>query len=253
MENLIVIVMAGGLGKRMKSDIPKVLHKLDNKPMLVRVLETSFLLNPKKILLIVGKYRNIIEKTIQNFISLEKIDFIDQPEAKGTGHAIQCCMDNLIHYDDHKVLILSGDVPLVSKVTMLNTFNNTRMCKIVITKVTNPCGLGRIILDKNKFIKIVEEKDCNEEEKRINIVNTGIYAFNSNILCKYLPLIKNNNTQKEYYLTDIIEIIKTNEKIDIDMFEISEDKQYELTGVNTPEQLIQLHDLLKKNNFNIKI
>tara|TARA_Y100000991_G_C21931776_1_gene331183 strand:- start:428 stop:1177 length:750 start_codon:yes stop_codon:yes gene_type:complete len=248
MENLIVIVMAGGLGKRMKSDIPKVLHKLDNKPMLVRVLETSFLLNPKKILLVVGKYRNIIQQTIQNFISLDKIEFIDQPEAKGTGDAVKCCMKNLLEYNNHKVLILSGDVPLVSKETMLNTVDDTKMCKIVVTKVNNPHGLGRILLNENKFIKIVEEKDCNEEQKKINIVNTGIYAFNSNILCKYLPLIKNNNAQNEYYLTDIIEIIKTNEKIDIDMFEISKNKQYELTGVNTPEQLIELHELLKNNN-----
>ena len=84
-----------------------------------------------------------------------------------------------------------------------------------------------------------------KNKKKIDTVNTGIYAFNSNILCKYLPLIKNNNAQNEYYLTDIIEIIKNNEKIDIDMFEISKDKQYELTGVNTPEQLIELHTLLK--------
>lgn len=249
MENLIVIVMAGGLGKRMKSDIPKVLHKLGNKPMLVRVLETSFLLNPKKILLVVGKYRNIIQQTIQNFISIDKIEFIDQPEAKGTGDAVKCCMENLLEYNNHTVLILSGDVPLVSEETMLNTVNDTKMCKIVVTKVNNPQGLGRILLNENKFIKIVEEKDCNEEQKKINIVNTGIYAFNSNILCKYLPLIKNNNAQNEYYLTDIIEIIKNNEKIDIDMFEISKDKQYELTGVNTPEQLIELHNLLTKINI----
>ena len=130
--------MAGGLGKRMNSDLPKVLHELDNKPMLVRVLENSFLLNPKKIFLVVGKYKNIIENTIQKFISLEKIEFINQEEAKGTGDAIKCCRDNLLKYNNHTVIVLSGDVPLVSYDTMKNTINHLNKCKVVITNVDNP-------------------------------------------------------------------------------------------------------------------
>ena len=237
--------MAGGLGKRMQSDLPKVLHNLDNKQILVRVLENSFLLNPKKILVVVGKYKDIISSTIKNYLSLENIDFIDQPEAKGTGDAIKCCREVLLNYNDHNVLILSGDVPLVSKETMLNTVKEVKECKIVVTKVDNPQGLGRILLKNNRFIKIIEDKDCEDEQKKIDLVNTGIYAFNSDILCKYLPMIENNNSQKEYYLTDIIEIIKVNEKINIDMFEISKKKQYELTGVNTKQQLIELNELFK--------
>ena len=251
MEDIIVIVMAGGLGKRMKSEIPKVLHKLDGKPMLVRVLENSLLLNPKKIFVVVGKYKNIIKDTIKDFVSLNNIEFINQPDAKGTGDAIKCCINNLMNYSEHKVLILSGDVPLVSKGTMVKTINNLGNCKIVITMAENPFGLGRIILENKKFLKIVEEKDCNDNQKKIKLVNTGIYAFNSDILCKYLPLIRNNNSQGEYYLTDIIEIIKNGENEDIDMFEISADKQYELTGVNTPEQLLELHKLLNKQKINI--
>lgn len=236
--------MAGGLGKRMKSDIPKVMHVLHDKPMLVWVLETSFLLNPKKILLIVGKCGDVIKKTIQRYISIENIDFIDQPDAKGTGDAVACCMESLALYRDHKVLILSGDVPLVSKQTMVCTVRDMNVCKIVVTDVQNPQGLGRIIMENNTFLKIVEEKDCDQHQKKIKTVNTGIYAFNSNVLCKYLPFITNNNAQDEYYLTDIIEIIKTHEKIDIDMLEISKDAQHELTGVNTPEQLMELHEIL---------
>ena len=245
MKDLIVIVMAGGLGKRMQSELPKVLHNLDNKPMLVRVLENSFLLNPKKILVVVGKYKDIISSTIKNYVSLENIEFINQPEAKGTGDAIKCCREDLLNYNDHNVLILSGDVPLVSKETMLNTVKEVKRCKIVVTKVDNPQGLGRILLKDNRFIKIIEDKDCEDEQKKIDLVNTGIYAFNSDILCKYLPMIENNNSQKEYYLTDIIEIIKVNENINIDMFEISKEKQYELTGVNTKQQLIELNELFK--------
>ena len=253
MTNLIVIIMAGGLGKRMNSEIPKVLHYLDNKPMLIRVLETSILLNPKKILIVVGKYRHIIESTINKYIDLTNIEFIDQPIANGTGDAVNCCRDVLLKYSNHNVLILSGDVPLVSKETMEKTIVNLKECKIVVTKVDDPNGLGRILLHDNRFVKIIEEKDCINEEKNISLVNTGIYSFNSDILCKYLPLIKNNNSQREYYLTDVIEIIKNNEKIEIDMFEIEKNIQYEITGVNTKEQIEKLNTLFKtiklsKNN-----
>lgn len=246
MHDLVVIIMAGGLGKRMLSETPKVLHLLDNKPMLVRVLETSFLLNPSKILVVVGKYKIIIETTLQKYISLEymqKIDFVEQPEPNGTGDAVKCCLSKLTKYNNHTVLILSGDVPLVSKETILETIECVKECKIVVTIVDNPSGLGRILLKDKKFIRIIEDKDCNDSQKQINIVNTGIYAFNSNILCKYLPYISNNNIQREYYLTDIVEIIKMNEKIDIEMFEIAKERQYELTGVNTRKQLLQLNEL----------
>ena len=121
MEELIVIIMAGGLGKRMKSDIPKVLHNIDNKPMLVRVIENSLLLNPKKIMIVVGKYKNIIKNTIEQYISLDKIEFINQPNANGTGDAIKCCRNRIYEYKNHKVLILSGDVPLISSKTMIYT------------------------------------------------------------------------------------------------------------------------------------
>ena len=106
----IVIIMAGGLGKRMNSDLPKVLHTVHNKPMLCHVIEQSLALNPYKIFIVVGKYKNIIEQTIGELNN--KVDYIVQPEPLGTGHAIQCCRDELLRYPNKKVLILSGDVPL---------------------------------------------------------------------------------------------------------------------------------------------
>lgn len=248
MNSFAIIIMAGGLGKRMNSNIPKILHLLDNKPMLVKIVETSLLLKPEKILIVVGKYKEIIIETIKKYISLDYLEFIDQIDAKGTGHAIKCCRNNLINTDIDNVLILSGDVPLISKETILICLNNLNKCKIITTIVDEPSGLGRIILKNNKFIKIIEEKDCSNEEKNIKLVNTGIYAFKKNILCKYILHINNNNAQQEYYLTDIIEIIKNNEKIDIDMYEISKDKQYELTGINTQQQLIELNNLIKIKN-----
>ena len=233
--------MAGGLGKRMNSKIPKVLHQILNKPMLVRVIEQARLLLPYKILIIVEKYKDIIIKTLEKHIIIdENIIFINQPEALGTGHAIQCCIPELIKYKNSTTIILSGDVPLLRADTLRDFLQYFNIVKLITTLLDDPNGYGRIIEDKNIFNKIVEEKDCNLEEKNIKKVNCGIYAFNSEILCKYLPFLTNNNSQKEYYLTDIIEIIKKNENITVDLFTISKEKQYQVIGVNTIEQLYQL-------------
>ena len=246
MSNLIVIIMAGGLGKRMNSDIPKVLHQIGNKPMLVRVIETSISTNPKKILIVVGKYKELIKNTIRENVSLDNIEFIDQKIPMGTGHAIQCCIDNLKNFKNHRVLILSGDVPLVSNETIQNVVKNMDLCKIITTYINDPKGLGRIITDNGKLVKIIEDKDCTDDERKIDLVNTGIYAFKSEILCKYLPMLNNNNKQEEYYLTDVIELISVNENTDIDMYIIDKNKQYEIIGVNTKEQLDYLNNLYIK-------
>tara|TARA_B100000424_G_scaffold142194_1_gene108081 strand:- start:97 stop:807 length:711 start_codon:yes stop_codon:yes gene_type:complete len=236
--------MAGGLGKRMYSNIPKVLHKIKNKPMIVKIIETSLKLNPDKILIVVGKYKDIIKEEISKYLKLDNIQFIDQIVPRGTGDAIMSCRSFLQDYKNKSVLILSGDVPLVSIDTLKNTLDNLNKVKIVTSQVDNPFGLGRIKIENNSFVEIIEEKDCNNEEKKINIINSGIYAFNSEILCKYLPYIENNNKQNEYYLTDIIKIIKDNEKINIDMLVIEKDRHYEILGVNTQEQLDYLNTIV---------
>ena len=237
-EQTIVIIMAGGLGKRMKSDLPKVLHKIDNEPMLVHVIKQSKLLLPNKIMVVVGKYRRVIEETLMNYIDMENICFVDQSEPLGTGHAVQCCIPELKSDNmNTRVLILSGDVPLLQSNTMLKILTNLNKVKIAVTEFDDPYGYGRIVEQNNIFDKMVEEKDCNFEQKQIKKVNCGIYAFNSEILCKYLPLLQPNNSQGEYYLTDIVEIIKIHEKINIEMFEFSKEIQIEIIGVNTVEQL----------------
>lgn len=239
-KNLIVIIMAGGLGKRMNSDLPKVLHCIKGKPMLVRVVEQSLLLNPTKIMIVVGKYKEIIKTTLSNYMDINKIEFVLQPEPLGTGHAIQCCIEQLdaVH---STTLILSGDVPLLQHSTLTHFLHNDSNAIIMTTLLDNPTGYGRIIEDNNVFTKIVEEKDCLQQEKLVKKVNCGIYAFDTTLLCKYIVQIDNNNAQKEYYLTDIIELIKSNERnINVDTFDISKEMQYQIMGVNTPEQLIEL-------------
>jgi len=245
MDN-IIIIMAGGLGKRMNSNLPKVLHKINNKPMLVHVIEQSILLNPYQIFIVVGKYKDIIEKTISEYINYNNINiqFILQSDPLGTGHAIQCCREKLLKMPNKKVIILSGDVPLLKSTTIKHMINEFKNVKIVSTIMSNPYGYGRIIDIDGKFEKIVEEKDASEKEKKVSKINCGIYIINSNLLCKYLPLLSNNNNQQEYYLTDIIKLIKNGENISIDLYNVPDERQYEIIGVNTAEQLESLEKLI---------
>ena len=182
----IVLIMAGGLGKRMNSTLPKVLHKVLNYPMLVHVIKTSLQLKPKKIIIIVGKYKDVIDSTIKKYLSNEeydKIEYAYQEEALGTGHAVMCSLYNLAQYTEHKVLILSGDVPLISKET-LSSLNSEYEDRMLITDLDIPKACGRIIFDedKTKVDDIIEEKECNDEQKLINYINCGIYQRTNWIL-----------------------------------------------------------------------
>jgi UDP-N-acetylglucosamine diphosphorylase/glucosamine-1-phosphate N-acetyltransferase len=258
-KGLVAIIMAGGLGKRMNSDLPKVLHKIAGVPMICHILTKltdlssvkATLPSVKKIMIVVGKYKQIIEETINDFLQekdlqflIEKIQYIDQIEPMGTGHAIQCCRSELLKYPNTNVLILSGDVPLISSQLMMKMVTNLNNIRIAVTCLENSTGYGRIVEKHGKFDKIVEEKDCNAEQKTIQKVNCGLYAIDCNTLCRYLPYLKNNNSQNEYYLTDIIEIIKCEERIDVEMCEISKESQHEIMGVNTLQQLEELEKLL---------
>jgi UDP-N-acetylglucosamine diphosphorylase/glucosamine-1-phosphate N-acetyltransferase len=240
MKELIVIIMAGGLGKRMQSDLPKVLHTINNKPMLVHIIEQAFQLSPKKIMIIVGKFRQLIEETLSKYISLEKIQFILQPEPLGTGNALLCCRKALYNEINSTTIILSGDTPCIKADTLNDIYYTDSSVNIVTTELYNPYGYGRIIETNGKFMKITEEKDCSHEEKLIKKINCGIYLIDTDLLFKYLPFITNENTQKEYYLTDIIEIIKNGENKEIDLYLIPYERQIEIIGVNTKEQLLEL-------------
>ena len=250
-KDLVAIIMAGGLGKRMNSDLPKVLHKIAGIPMICHILSKlndlhSVKPSVKKVMIVVGKYREIIEETINSFSHLytqylDEIQYIDQFEPKGTGHAIQCCRSELLKYPKTNVLILSGDVPLISSSLMMKMVKDVNSLRIAVTCLEDSTGYGRIVEQDGKFDKIVEEKDCDTMQKTIQKVNCGLYTFDCNILCRYLPYLKNNNSQNEYYLTDIIEIIKCEQDIEeVEMYEISKESQHEIMGVNTLQQLEEL-------------
>ena len=245
---MIVLIMAGGLGKRMESSLPKVLHKIGNYSMIIHVIKTAFLLNPDKIYIIVGKYKDIIDETIFKYLSENeylKIDYIIQEEPLGTGHAIFCSLNIISNHIQDKCIILSGDVPLISYETLKNLIDKNKD-KMLITKLENPTACGRIIFNDDKtFIKqIIEEKECSEEEKQIKYINCGIYQISVINLLKYIPLITNNNNTKEYYLTDIVDLMNYDNN-NIGYYELSQNKQYEIKNVNTKIDLINLNNEIK--------
>ena len=256
---MIVFILAGGLGKRMGSDLPKVCHKVllsqtnTFYPMIVHVIMTALKLNPESIYLIVGQYKNLIEKTISEYLSPEQfglIKWVIQEEALGTGHAILCGLDYLKSHPNTPTLILSGDVPLISEFTLQQLFShtNTNTNKLLITELDDPTGCGRIGLGMdNKIIKITEEKDCTIEEKLIKLVNCGIYQINSDDLVNLLPKITNNNKASEYYLTDIIGLMVLN-NIPIDYYCLPKEFAYEIKNVNTKKDLDELNDWIRRLN-----
>ena len=250
MNNLTVTIMAAGEGKRMNSIIPKVLHNFNGIPMLIRIILESIKLSAKKIIIITGKYDTLIKSEIKlyfdknNISFYDKLIFVQQTVPNGTGDAIRSTLD--VYSDSEDVLILNGDMPLL-KADLLQNFMLTHShAKLLVAQLDNPYGYGRILYEDDndnnpkKFIGIKEEKDCSPSEKEIQIINAGIYLFHSTILKKYIPLITNDNAQNEYYLTDIVKVIRANSNINIDTYQIDDSLKYQIQGVNTQKEL---HDL----------
>lgn len=238
-DNNVILIMAGGLGKRMNSNLPKVLHTINNKPMILYIIEASLSIKPHKIIIVVGKYKNIIQETINKFLSIEQqnyIEYVYQDKPNGTGDAIIQSKYLLKNMINKNLLILCGDTPLIDKKIINNMFNKLNNIKLCITELTYPTGYGRII-NYDNYTKIVEEKECTDIEKQIKIINCGLYAIKIELLLKYIDLLSNNNSQNEYYLTDIVEIITKNENINIEFLEIEKNNNYKVFGVNNQEQL----------------
>jgi UDP-N-acetylglucosamine diphosphorylase/glucosamine-1-phosphate N-acetyltransferase len=246
MDNLVIIIMAGGEGKRMRSNIPKILHTFNNIPILIRIIKESIKVSPNKIIIVTGKYDQLIKETVIKYIdNMSKISFVQQTTPNGTADSVKTALP-YINYNDN-ILILNGDMPLINYQLLnnfINNFNKENKAQLLVANLDEPFGYGRIIYKNNIFKEIREEKDCNEIEKEIKTINVGIYLFTGELLKKYIPLIDNNNNQKEYYLTDIVKVIKKFENhIDIKTYLIEDEIKYMILGVNTPEELNQLESL----------
>lgn len=260
MNHLYITILAGGLGKRMNSSIPKVLHKVNNKPMIVYIIETSLKLNPKKIMIVVGCYKDIIKETIENYIHSNIIEYTLQETALGTGDAIKSTLSTLSKSASNvNNIILNGDVPMLKYKTIRDIYqfylDSKSQLLITTIKLKNPFGFGRICfkhtngVNKNQFEqyqvnKIIEEKDCSLEEKLIDVVNCGIYITNKDTLLKCIPQITNNNAQKEYYITDIVHLCEGTKLAYI----LPENKFDEIYNINTEDQLNYVNKTLESSH-----
>ena len=200
-----VIVLAAGQGTRMRSSLPKVLHTLGDSPMLMHVLDTANALDPSRIHLITGfqgeQVHQALETTAPRYI--EKINWVTQAEQHGTGHAV---MQALPHVDkSSRCLILFGDVPLIDSETLRGMCQSSAALTLLTAIPKNNFGLGRIIRDAgNDITGVVEEKDADPHEREIREINTGIMLCKADLLDKWLGQLNNDNSQGEYYLTDIV-------------------------------------------------
>jgi NDP-sugar pyrophosphorylase family protein len=227
------IIMAGGEGKRMNSTIPKVLHCVLDEEMIVGIIRKVMTLNVTKIYIVCGRHIDSIKECIHKRLgNTFDIVYVNQSVPLGTGDAIKQCLP-YIEGTNVNVLILNGDTPLID--VTLNEFVKEKTPSLMVTSLDNPTGQGRIILDNNGFFtKIVEEKDASFEEKKVKLVNCGVYHVSSKQLLEYIPLIDNVNAQKEYYLTDLCTFIMD----DLNLFKVPKCLQYELMNVNTQTELM---------------
>lgn len=238
------LILAAGQGTRMRSKLPKVLHKIAHRALLHHVYDTSAQLENNEIFVIYGHGGELVKKQLAQL----NVTWIEQAEQLGTGHAVKQAENHI--NDDDIVLVLYGDVPLLKKdtiATLLANVSNQSLALLTVT-LTNPAGYGRIVRDQqHRIIKIVEQKDANEAEQQITEVNTGILATQGGKLKNWIARLGNNNAQKEYYLTDIIEMAVNDGLTVVSNQPHNED---EVLGVNNRQQLAHLERVFQLEQAN---
>ena len=242
-SNTAVIILAAGLGTRMKSNKAKVLHEIQGRPMVSYVVETARQVAGNNVIVVVG---NQAEKVRQVVSGNEDLLFAYQEKQLGTAHAVLCAVPQ-IPEPCTEVVILCGDVPLIRPETVSRLIDDhleaQRDISLLAVELENPFGYGRVLLDSNDQLSgIIEEADATAKQKRIKMINSGIYCVNKEFLVRALPQIRSNNAQSELYLTDIIEIgyiAKTTMGVMVGADE------REILGVNNLKDLQQVDAIMK--------
>ena len=238
------LILAAGQGTRMRSALPKVLHKIADRALLHHVYDTSAQLENNQIFVIYGHGGELVKKQLAQL----NVTWIEQAQQLGTGHAVQQAVSYLNEEDI--VLILYGDVPLLKKVTLDNLLANVSEKSLALLTVTlpNPTGYGRIVRNEQQNIcKIVEQKDATAAQLLITEVNTGILATQGGQLKNWLTRLSNNNAQQEYYLTDIIEMAVQD---GLTIQATQPQNADEVLGVNNRQQLAHLERVFQLEQVN---
>ena len=245
MKDVAALVLAAGKGTRMKSELAKVLHQIDGKPMIHYVVDLAREVGSERIILVIGYQKEKVMETCQNM----NVQYAIQEEQLGTGHAVRITEKQFRDYHGN-ILVLSGDVPLLTTQTIKKLiekhYKSQAIATLLTAEIDNPSGYGRIIRNEyGNIIRIVEHKDANEEELKIKEINVGIYLFKKNHLFKTLKLIKNDNVQGEYYLPDVVKIyVEQGEKV----VPLLTPDFNETRGINTIEQLKLAETILLKRS-----
>ena len=248
-KNIAVVILAAGLGTRMKSDKAKVLHEVAGKPMVLYVVEAAQKTVGDNIIVVVGnqaqKVRDIISETAH-------LQFAFQEKQLGTAHAVLCALPHIPYHCD-EIVILCGDVPLLLPETIVSLIEEHlayhREISLLAVELDNPYGYGRVLLDdKGQLTGIIEEADASSEQRKIRLINAGIYCVNKRFLQEALPKIQSDNAQEELYLTDIIAIgYKEKKKMGV---MITTD-YLQIIGVNDCQNLELVDKIMKKRMRNI--
>ena len=243
-NNFITLIMAAGMGKRMKSDLPKVLHQLADKPLVKHVIDLAESVGSNRVLLIVGHKRELVKEQIGTV----GVEYVTQEQQRGTADAVESCREAVGAFDGD-LLVLSGDVPLMKAETVeeaLNLHRNSSSSATVFTfKPEDPKGYGRVIRnEKGELDRIVEHKDANETELSVGEVNAGIYFFRSQDLFNALREVSDDNASGEFYITDTIGVMRSENKR-ISPYLVKD--ELEVAGVNNPDQLKELEDYFLKH------
>lgn len=234
-----VAILAAGKGTRMKSQLPKVLHALGGKSLIERVIETAQAISPSRCFAIVGYGSDRVRSTLGSFPDLE---FVEQTEQLGTGHAVQQLLSHLEGFTG-ELLVLNGDAPLLRPQTLellLATHRQKGNAATILTaQIPNPQGYGRVFCDaQNVFQQIIEDRDCTAAQKQNCRVNAGIYCFDWQKLAAILPNLKAENDQKEYYITDAVNYLDPVTVVDVENYP-------EIFGINSRQNLAEAYQILQ--------
>jgi len=246
---LDVLILAAGLGTRMRSDIAKVLHRLDGRPLIAHVCRTAAALAPRKVYVVVGHQADEVRQAVLEELEEKHVEFVRQEAQLGTGDAVNSARP-FLENEDSELLILSGDVPMIRAETLAGLVRQHQShrgkgaaCTVLTVELDDPTGYGRVIRDREGlFTKIVEQKDGTDEELGVREINSGIYCFDTRILFEALSKVGNDNAQGEFYLTDAPRLMNEDGQR-ISIFKHMD--RFEIEGVNDRRQLAELERTIR--------